>query len=116
MLKTGPWLLGLVVVSFDDEKGPVIDFARPSSFLTAKLENDIKWISLPRETNHVHDSCFFVFRLRRDAEIPYSECSFQNHDYCYGYVYFQYELLCWGLQEDVTRIPLISGVIVKNRL
>lgn len=89
MLRTDPWIIGLVVVSFDDEKGPVIDFASPSAFLTPKLENDIKWISLPRETNHVHDDCFFVFRLRSDREIPYFESSFQNHDYCYGYVYFQ---------------------------
>ena len=45
MLRTDPWIIGLVVVSFDDEKGPVIDFASPSAFLTPKLENDIKWIS-----------------------------------------------------------------------
>ena len=89
MSRTDPWVTGLVVVSFDDEKGPVIDFTSPSSFLTPHMENDIKWLSLPRVMNNIHENCFYLFRLRSDEDTPYFDCGFQNHEYWYGYVYFQ---------------------------
>lgn len=89
MVSADPWVTSAVVSSFDENKGPVIEFCYPSDSLSASLLNEIKMLSLPRVGNSKPENCFFVFRVRTNEEVGYLDRQFYEHEYLYGYVYFQ---------------------------
>ena len=84
-----PWVSGILVTSFDESKGPVVQYSWPASFLSPSLQEEVVLYSLPKVSPKDPTSCFFVFRLRCDKDSTYFDCSFREHSYLYGYVYFQ---------------------------
>ena len=84
-----PWVSGILVTSFDESKGPVVQYSWPSSVLSPSLQEEVILYSLPKVSPKDPTNCFFVFRLRCDKDSPYFDCSFREHNYLYGYVYFQ---------------------------
>lgn len=88
-----PWISCVVTTVFDDDKGPVIDSMFPRGCFSERVENEVKMLSLPRSSQSNEESYFYVIRVRVDDTREYLGCSIHEHDYMYGYVYFQCVML-----------------------
>ena len=95
MKYSDPWVVGTVVSSFDETKGPIVNYCYPPNIFSASLLDEIKMMSLPRASNFNQEDCYFVFRVRANEKVGYLDLQFYEHEYLYGYVYFQY-----GLSKD----------------
>ena len=92
-----PWISCIMTTVFDDDKGPVVDSMFPRGCFSERVENEVKMLSLPRTSQNGEESYFYVIRIRVDDAKEYLSCSINEHDYMYGYVYFQCVLL--GISE-----------------
>ena len=84
-----PWINSILITSFDETKGPQIDYEYPELSLSESVKNEIKISSLPRTCSDTENQCFFVLRIRADKNVTYSMQLCDSHDFLYGYVYFQ---------------------------
>lgn len=84
-----PWINSILITSFDEKKGPQVDYEYPKLLLPESVRNEIKISSLPRTNSDTENQCFFVIRIRADKDVSYSMQTCENHDFLYGYIYFQ---------------------------
>lgn len=84
-----PWINSILITSFDETKGPQVDYEYPKLLLPESVRNEIKISSLPRTSSDTENQCFFVIRIRADKDVSYSMQTCENHDFLYGYIYFQ---------------------------
>jgi hypothetical protein len=78
-----------MVSSFDEDKGPNVDYIYPDNTLPKNLENEVKMLALPRTSSRVTKDCFYVVRIRKESKKLSASYSTVNDEYLYGYVYFQ---------------------------
>ena len=84
-----PWINSILITSFDEKKGPQIDYEYPQLLLPESVKNEIKISSLPKTCSDSENQCFFVIRIRVDKDATYSIQACDSHDFLYGYIYFQ---------------------------
>ena len=84
-----PWISCIMITSFDDDKGPVIDYVYPKAWLSSAVETEVKMLSLPRSNRRNEENYYYIICVRVDEAKGYSDCSLSKHDFLYGYVYFQ---------------------------
>lgn len=94
-----PWINSILITSFDETKGPQIDYEYPELSLPESVKNEIKISSLPRTCSDTENQCFFVLRIRADKTVTYSMQLCDSHDFLYGYVYFQWAFVEWAYQQ-----------------
>ena len=80
-----------MITSFDDDKGPVIDYVYPKAWLSSTVETEVKMLSLPRTNRNNEENYYYLIRIRIDETKDYAGCPVSEHDFLYGYVYFQWE-------------------------
>lgn len=85
-----PWISCIMITSFDDDKGPVIDYVYPKACLRPAVETEVRMLSLPRTNRNSEENYFYIIRIRVDDTRNYAECPLKEHDFMYGYVYFQW--------------------------
>lgn len=84
-----PWIVALLVINFDTDKGQCIETIYPKEALSEKCKDNIRLIAMPdKHPTNVSD-LFYVFRIRTELAIPLFSANPCEHSFLFGYTYFR---------------------------
>lgn len=84
-----PWIISILIISFDPDKGQIIEGSFPKDSLIGHNSENIKFLGIPDKHIDKEIDLFYVFKIREQFGMPLFNTTPYEQNFIFGYTLFR---------------------------